>query len=178
VDAFWSLYTTLLTKLSAGSVLELAPKTIEAIVKDTEKPLLRLSVLSNMYNVFHETSWRYPIFIAILEYALKTANTSTVEGLFETVDVRIKEWSDINLLQKRKIFDLILKHLHASDEGFDDEKFDFFCKYLGTFSDDASDIASAKERVKELIVSLIKDPNTSRVDNILQFPVVSKLKDD
>lgn len=48
---------------------------------------------------------------------------------------------------------------------------------MATFStkDETSD---AKERVKTIIIDLIKDPNVSRIDDMLQFPAVSQLKED
>jgi len=73
---------------------------------------------------------------------------------------------------------LILRHLESSEDGVDDEKFEFLGKYLATFSATDEELVSAKERVKTLIIDLIKDPHTSRIDNILQYPVVTQLKDD
>jgi len=92
------------------------------------------------------------------------------------VEIRIKEW-DLNATQKRRIYDLILQHIEASEEGFEEEKFDFLRKYLSTFSTN-DNVSSVKDRVKTLIVDLIKDPNASRIDDILLYPVIAQLKDD
>jgi len=178
IDSFWSLHSTLLTKLTGVS--DLTQRVVHSIIKDTDKPKLRLAILNNMYNVFHEPSWRYPIFIAILEFALKTQNTQAVEGLFDNVDVRIKEWN-CNPPQKAKIYDLILQHLQATEDGFDDEKFEFFCKFLSVCGpSDPGEILSeeVKERISATMLEIIKDPNCTRIDNILEFPVVSALKND
>ena len=61
---------------------------------------------------------------------------------------------------------------------YDDEQFDFLLKYFGTFSATDPELGQAKERVKQLLVDLIKDPQMARIDNILAFPVVKQLKDD
>ena len=68
-----------------------------------------------MYNLYSESAWRYLVFIAILEYALKTGNTSAIENIFETIDVRLKEW-EVTPAQSRKVYDLILRHLDAAQD--------------------------------------------------------------
>jgi len=136
-----------------------------------------LAILNHMYNTYIEPAWRYLVFVGILDYALKTGNTSAVEGSFETVDTRLKEWGDITPAQRRKVYDLILRHLDAAQDGYDDEQFEVLLTYLSTFDKQDPDLPHAKDRIKTLIVDLIKDPQM-RIDNILQFPVVAQLRED
>jgi len=152
----------------------MCPKVIEVITKNTQdKKTLRLAILNTMYNMYTDSHWRYSIFVAILEYALATAQTAAVDSQFETLEDRMKEWN-VNPVQKRHLYDLVIKHL----DDYSLEVYDYLIKYLSTYEEDGQQLTEAKERVKSIIISLIKDQEIIKTDKLLELRVVDQLKHD
>jgi len=97
-----------------------------------------------------------------------------VESQFETIDTRLKEWNATNL-QKRKIYELVLKHLRDHQYWSSAFAYDYWVKYFSCYDEKEEVFQEVQKEARDLIVSLIKDPEIMRMDQLLETYVVKTL---
>jgi len=142
--------------------------------KVDDKKMTRLALLNTMYNLDLDPAWRSSIFTALLEYALKSNQASLVDGISENIDERMKEWNSTSA-QKRNIYDLIVSLLGDQNSA---EVYDIWMRYIASFEEDPKSFAESKERVKSIIISVIKDPEILQTDRLFDLKAVQQLKND
>jgi len=178
IENCFNVICSLLRKLDIVSVDELAKKLIENVVSDkADRPLLRLKILNNLYNMFDSDSIsRYEVFVSILQYALDSNNTEVVIPHFKYVDEWIKIWA-ANTEQSRKIYKLISHILQVSNKSL--QSYHALIKYLRTF--DATEeeaLVSAKEAGVRAASQAIKFPEVNEFDELLEIPAIKQLQSD
>jgi len=175
IECFFIIVATLLLKLEGGKAKEMLHKAIEILKSDKSgHKKTRLVILHHMFNLNPTIRWQYTLFVAILEYSLESDQSYAVESLFESIEERLKSWA-IPAEKKRTVYDLILKHIGSTDST---SCYEFNVKYLSTYDNEQSISTETKERIKSIIISLIKDPEILRTDTLLDLNVVKRLKND
>jgi translation initiation factor 3 subunit M len=178
IENCFNVICSLLRKLDIVSVDELAKKLIENVVSDkTDRPLLRLKILNNLYNMFDSDSIsRYEVFMSILQYALDSNNTEVVIPHFKNIDEWIKTWAT-NTEQTRKIYRLVSHILQVSNKSL--QAYHTLIKYLRTFeSTDEEALVSAKEAGVRAASQAIKLSEVNQFDELLEIPAIKQLQSD
>jgi len=177
-EGCFNLICSLLRKLEAVSVDELVKKLMKIITSDTnDRPLLRLKILNNLYNMFDNDSIsRYEVFMAILSYAKASNNSEVVLPQFKHIDRWLKIWG-ANVEQTRKLYGLVYKILEGTNKSV--LAYRALIKYLSTF-DKAEEEAlfSAKEDAVKAAVSAVKLPEIHQCEELLEIPAVRQLEND
>eukprot|EP01124_Arcella_intermedia_P017408 TRINITY_DN24171_c0_g1_i1.p1 TRINITY_DN24171_c0_g1~~TRINITY_DN24171_c0_g1_i1.p1 ORF type:complete len:388 (-),score=100.35 TRINITY_DN24171_c0_g1_i1:85-1248(-) len=169
-----SFYAILSTFAKVPLFKDLLQKIIEHLTKNKEtKKLERLSTLSHLYNFWTDSSMRYQLLVAILEYAQVSDQTSAVEVLFDGIDTRLKELS-LNNQQKRKIYSVLLSHIQNGDWA-SSYVLDIWVKYYSTF--EANEITKeVTQEAKKTVIYFLKDQQKLSLDMLLETAVVKSLK--
>jgi translation initiation factor 3 subunit M len=174
IECFFSILNTLVLKFGGPNTQKLVAKSIDFLTKEKRsKKVERLSTLSHMYNLFQDPNLRHMLFVAILEYSLETEQTAAVEGQFDTIETRLKELN-LNNSQKRKIFELILKHMRDWRSSF---AYDYWVKLFSTYDPDEPVSEETKSDAQSAILALIKDSEIIRTDLLFETHVVKSLQD-
>jgi len=150
-------------------------KIIEHLTKDEEdKKVERLSNLGHLFNLFTDIGHRYSLLTVILEYALASEQTSAVEGQFDTIDHKLRELN-ASSFQKRKIYEIVLKHIRDWRSNY---VYDFWVKYLSAYDENEPIPNDVKEEANSFILTVIKDLEIMRMDQLLASYVVKSFKND
>eukprot|EP01103_Thecamoeba_quadrilineata_P005987 TRINITY_DN15728_c0_g1_i1.p1 TRINITY_DN15728_c0_g1~~TRINITY_DN15728_c0_g1_i1.p1 ORF type:complete len:398 (+),score=70.68 TRINITY_DN15728_c0_g1_i1:40-1233(+) len=178
IENCFNVICSLLRKLDIVTVDELAKKLIENVVSEkSDRPLLRLKILNNLYNMFDSDSIsRYEVFMSILQYALDSTNTEIVIPTFKNVDDWVKTWA-ANTEQTRKLYKVIYNILQVSNKNL--PSFNALIKYLRTIeSSETEALTSAKELAVRATSQAIKLPEVNQFDELLEIPAIKQLETD
>jgi hypothetical protein len=156
IEQFFSVFSTLLIKLGNTTREKVAKKLIQSLTNDTEeKSAVRLAILRNMYNLHEEPTWRYTIFLAVLEYAAKSGQADSVLPLLEPkkLEERLKEW-DISAEKLRTLYSTVLENFEDLESAV---VFEIVENYLKTFeSSTEEEISKYSESIKSYTILLVQ----------------------
>eukprot|EP01121_Diplochlamys_sp_Union-15-3_P011655 TRINITY_DN33_c0_g1_i1.p1 TRINITY_DN33_c0_g1~~TRINITY_DN33_c0_g1_i1.p1 ORF type:complete len:424 (+),score=74.71 TRINITY_DN33_c0_g1_i1:90-1274(+) len=155
---FFSVIATLLVRLGKDTVSQLEDELFTAA--SGAKLMVRLSVLSNLYNIYTDSEWRYKIFEIILQSMPSLEEfDSSVNDVLESIDERLKEWN-APVARKRRIYRLALtlaQQLVLKTESATEIYRRTCVKYLSTFEGLTNEeIANSKDDIKQVVVTAIK----------------------
>ena len=133
IEAIFQALVSLIFTLEEG--IDTAPiinKIMGVIKSSNEKPLLRLKVLVNIFNLTFDSTSKYDAIISIYKYAIDTKQTNVVSNYYSRVDGWIKAW-DLTIEQKRQLYLLVSTSLGKS--GHISLCLNFQIRFFETFSD-------------------------------------------
>ncbi|KAI4320375.1 hypothetical protein MLD38_033864 [Melastoma candidum] len=158
-------------------VLEMAKLISGKIVQQpADKPLLRLKILFNLYNLVNIPYGRFLVYTKVLDLAIHGKVTESVVSSFKKIDSFLKEWN-IGIKDQRELF-LSVSNVLRESKSSAKESFLFLTKYLGTFTDEeAHGLIEAKEEAVRAIVEFVKAPDIYQCD-LLEMPAVKQLEND
>ncbi|KAG0500722.1 hypothetical protein HPP92_000794 [Vanilla planifolia] len=164
----------------AGSpveALELA-KLISAkiIQQPDDKPVLRLKILFNLYNLLENPYSRFLVYIRALDLAASGKVIESIMPSFKMIDSFLKEWN-IGIEDQRDLF-LTIANILKDNRSMSREYFAFLSKYLATFSAEELHIPNdSKEEAVRAIIEFVKSPDMFQCD-LLDMPAVNQLEKD
>ncbi|KAI7737200.1 hypothetical protein M8C21_021179 [Ambrosia artemisiifolia] len=142
-----------------------------------DKPVLRLKILFNLYNLLENPYSRFCVYMNILKLALEGKVTEHVIPSFKKMDNLLKEW-DLGVQDQRDLF-LAISNVLKEHKSSPKETLKFLTKYLATFSgEDAQVMEEAKEEAAFTIIEFVKAPDmfqllkifqTQRLDAYMEF---------
>jgi len=134
----------------------------------TSKPDVRLRILINILNsVEHTLPHHFHSFIEVLKYAVNTKQTSFIAKHLQNLDKLLKEWK-ANEEQKREVY-LLAADVSTNDK----DAYQFYYKYLQTFSDNFTE--KSRDVAAKTIARAIRMDNF-QFDELLDLPAVQDLK--
>jgi translation initiation factor 3 subunit M len=107
-------------------------KIMDIITSSIEKPLLRLKVLVNIFNLTFVITSKYDAIISIFKYAIETKQTNFVSSYHNRIDGWVKSWN-LTIEQKRQLYLLVSSSLGKS--GHTSLCLNFQIRYFETFAD-------------------------------------------
>jgi translation initiation factor 3 subunit M len=160
----WSL----LKKVDKDSAT--SKKLIAAITKNTtDKPLLRLKILNNFYNMIEANpSFQYELLEEIVKYANDSHQYGILLPQFEQIDRFIKELN-LNHKQQQRLFKLArttLTYVHESRLAFE-----YLLKYLRSVESAGLNNLSADE------LNAIRQDSATAVAEALKLPMLFEFED-
>lgn len=172
VEAFFLLLVSLTKQLGGKDVDTLYNQIISSITaSNDDKPLLRIKILNDLYNIVENTQFRFNLYISILKYAQASHNSEVVVRELlrnENLNNRIKQLG-LTSEQTRTLYKVIRELLKST--GRTSESYQFGVKYLSTFaSGDESQEAAA------VILEAIRLPEVLQYDTLLDIPVIKQLE--
>lgn len=178
LECIFSVICNLVTKLeNPEEAFEMAKLISTKITQQaTDKPVLRLKILFNLYNMLESSESRFFVYMQALNFALKGKVTEQISHSFKKIDSFLKEWS-IGVEDQRNLF-LTIANVLKENKSPGKDYFKFLTKYLATFSgEEAHAIGEAKEEAVQAVVEFVKAPDVFRCD-LLDMPAVKQLEND
>jgi len=174
VESFFAALASLLKRLGLESVNKVLPKLIGALTAvPDEKPLFRLKLLGNAYNILDiNPAVRYQIFTKIFDYAVASKHQEVIVPHFKEIDSRIAEWK-LDKKQHKDLFQKI-RDVYKNSRKIQ-EAFKWSVKYLAIF-ENAKDPEAITEAVS-LVKEAISLPQLYQMDDLLDIPAVKGLAD-
>jgi len=83
-----------------------------------------------------------------------------------------------NTSQKRKIYEIVLKHIRDWNVYDSTYVYDFWVKYFSAYDDKEAVSDDVKKEAHKIIVAVFKNPELMRTDNLLESYVVQSLESD
>lgn len=133
IEAIFQALVSLIFTLEEGiDTVPIINKIMDIITSSTEKPLLRLKVLVNIFNLTFVTTSKYDAIISIYKYAIDTKQTNVVSNYHSRVEGWVKAW-DLSIEQKRQLYLLVSTGLGKS--GHISLCLNFHIRFFETFAD-------------------------------------------
>jgi translation initiation factor 3 subunit M len=133
IEAIFQSLVSLIFTLEEGiDTVPIITKIIDIITNSTDKPLLRLKVLVNIFNLTFVAASKYGAIISIFKYAIDTNQTNVVSAYYNRVDGWIKAW-DLSIEQRRQLYLLVSTALGKS--GHISLCLNFQIRFFETFAD-------------------------------------------
>lgn len=169
---------SLLLNLDAEQASKQTSRLAESLTKDTTNPVLKLKLLSTLFNLLGAHQLRHMVFLHLLQFALSTNETSafTASTTFQPLDQWIKEWK-LSAAQTAQLYHLAAKICQVNHDSAS------FQQYLRLYFQaleqaDAASISQAKEPAVHVAKSAIESPVFSEVDTLLNLKVMKQLQND
>lgn len=148
IEASMNVISAFIKKSSPEGAASLLQQVKDAVTSSvTDRPILRLRILTNIYHAFDRTSpSRYDVFVAILNFAADSGNAELVVPKFKQIDQWLIDWGS-SIEQTRKLYRLahkILTNTHRSVQAHE-----LITKYLQTFNTDIKEGKSVGDDVIE-----------------------------
>jgi len=173
---FFVIVNLITAKLDQESSKKLIHKLSQTLTSNPqEKSLIKLRVLTNIYNVVDpNSSDRLDIFFAIVQVARQSHNIDVVIPLFKDVDRKAADWG-INIKQKRELYKTIRDALKENDRSVEAHK--WTAKYLSTFTEFESSQEQAAVTEEAIVAALdaIRLPELYQFDTLLELFAIKQL---
>jgi len=178
IEACLSVISSLIKKLEPEVGAAVGQKLREAVASNTsDRPLLRLKILTNIYHAFDANSLsRYETFVTLAKYAHESNNAELMIPKFKQVDKWLSDWGT-NTEQSRRLFTLIRQILKDNHRSAQAHK--YAVKMLQTFKGE-QEITSpdAKALAVEAILEAITYEDLFQCDHLLALAPVQALEKD
>ncbi|XP_031107838.1 eukaryotic translation initiation factor 3 subunit M-like [Ipomoea triloba] len=178
LECIFTIISNLVKKPESGDQVRQMAELISSKVtqQPNDKPLLRLKILFNLYNLLADPYSRFLVYKKALNLAISGKATEHVLSSFKKLDNILKEW-DLGVEDQRELF-LTVSNIMKEHKGYTKESFKFLTRYLATFSgDDAHTMTEAKEAAVNTITEFVKVPDMYQCD-LLDIPAVAQLEKD
>jgi translation initiation factor 3 subunit M len=177
IEACLSVLSSLIKKLEPEVADAVGQKLREAVAANTsDRPLLRLKILTNIYHAFDANSLsRYETFVTLAKYAHESNNAELMIPKFKQVDKWLSDWG-ANTEQSRKLFTLIRQILKDNHRSAQAHK--YAVKMLQTFKGDDASSPEAKGLAVEAVLEAITYEELFQCDHLLALTSVQALEKD
>jgi len=172
-ENFVVLISTLLySKCNEGTFDRVGAKIVDAVAAHVDaKKSTRLSLLSTLYNMNTNSSWRLRLLVSLLKYAKSAELESALRPSVPYLEQRLILLG-AKPAEKRTIYELALNVLGESEPT---TQADMQIKLLKTFeANDTSAVVSTF--ASKFVVFQIKHPEIRYTDTLLALPAVAQLK--
>ncbi|KAH8511116.1 hypothetical protein H0E87_008594 [Populus deltoides] len=178
LECIFTVICNLVTKSkSPDEELEMAKLICAKIIQQpSDKPVLRLKILFNLYNLLDNVYCRFYVYMKALNLAMSGKVTEHIIPSCKKIDSFLKEWN-LEVRDQRELFLSVANALKDSKSSAKDS-FKFLTRYLATFSgEDAYIMGEAKDEAARTIIEFVKAPDMFQCD-LLDMPAVAQLEKD
>ncbi|KAL9354758.1 hypothetical protein Peur_052728 [Populus x canadensis] len=178
LECIFTVICNLVTKSkSPDEELEMAKLICAKIIQQpSDKPVLRLKILFNLYNLLDNVYCRFYVYMKALNLAMSGKVTEHIIPSCKKIDSFLKEWI-LEVRDQRELFLCVANALKDSKSSAKDS-FKFLTRYLATFSgEDAYIMGEAKDEAARTIIEFVKAPDMFQCD-LLDMPAVAQLEKD
>ncbi|PNT40761.1 hypothetical protein POPTR_004G116700v4 [Populus trichocarpa] len=178
LECIFTVICNLVTKSeSPDEELEMAKLICTKIIQQpSDKPVLRLKILFNLYNLLDNVYCRFYVYMKALNLAMSGKVTEHIIPSCKKIDSFLKEWN-LEVQDQRELFLCVANALKDSKSSAKDS-FKFLTRYLATFSgEDAYKMGEAKDEAARTIIDFVKAPDMFQCD-LLDMPAVAQLEKD
>ncbi|XP_074272909.1 uncharacterized protein LOC141596609 [Silene latifolia] len=178
VECIYTVICNITTKSeNPDEVLEIVKLVTAKITQQpSEKPVLRLKILFNLYNLLEDGYSRYYVYLKALQLSASGKVTEQVIPSLKKIDSFLKEWS-VSVQDQRELYLTIFNILRESKSS-GKESYNFVAKYLATFSqEDENALSEVKDEAVNAIIEFVKAPDMFQCD-LLDMPAVVQLEND
>ncbi|KAB5561013.1 hypothetical protein DKX38_005970 [Salix brachista] len=194
LECTFTVICNLVTKSeSPDEELEMAKLICSKIIQQPkDKPVLRLKILFNLYNLLDNAHCRFYVYMKALDLSMSSKLTQYVIPSCKKIDSFLKEWN-LEVQDQRELFLNVANALKDSKNS-EKDSFIFLTKYLATFSgEDAYKMGEAKDEAARIIIEFVKEPDMFQCCNfcfdvqmvgnenmcdLLDMPAVAQLEKD
>jgi len=177
IEALFSVWFSFLRKVPSNQQDELITKILQHITSNkTDRPLLRLRLLNNLYNVFPANSIsRYHLFRHILSYASESGHADITLPELSKAEDWLRQWG-ASTEQSRGLY-LTISQIYK-DHDQTANVFETLQKYLATFDhvEDQSTLDSPSIEVEKVILQAVQLPDVFQLDNLLDLKAVQQFE--
>ncbi|KAJ6396334.1 hypothetical protein OIU77_021379 [Salix suchowensis] len=178
LECTFTVICNLVTKSeSPDEELEMAKLICSKIIQQPkDKPVLRLKILFNLYNLLDNAHCQFYVYMKALDLAMSSKLTQYVIPSCKKIDSFLKEWN-LEVQDQRELYLNVANALKDSKNS-EKDSFKFLTKYLATFSgEDAYKMGEAKDEAARIIIEFVKEPDMFQCD-LLDMPAVAQLEKD
>eukprot|EP00921_Rhytidocystis_pertsovi_P004941 GHVQ01008579.1.p1 GENE.GHVQ01008579.1~~GHVQ01008579.1.p1 ORF type:complete len:453 (-),score=62.21 GHVQ01008579.1:154-1512(-) len=158
--------------MAAGQLCEVFKKST------TEMTEFRLKLLMSLYNIFPPTfPYRFPIFVATLEYAAETNLFHIMLPYIAYIDEWMKDWQ-LDGKAKRGVFIILARQLNKLNKI--DEAYPFLRRHVEGFQGETAEELrqpATIEAAADLAADSIRHPDIMHFDKLLQMDAIKQLRD-
>lgn len=141
-----------------------------------DKPLLRLKIMFNLYNLLEDGYSQYYVYMKTLQLADSGKVAEHIIPSFKKIDNFLKEWN-IGVQQQRELY-LAISNILKDSKSPGKDLSNFLAKYLATFSaEDTAALSEAKATAEQAVIEFVKSPDVFQCD-LLDMPAVAQLEKD
>ncbi|KAF7803089.1 eukaryotic translation initiation factor 3 subunit M-like [Senna tora] len=179
VESIFTIICNLVTKTeNPDEELEITKVIVAKVIQQpNEKPVVRLKILFNLYNLLETPYSRFYVYLKALNLAVNGKVTEHVIPSFVKMDSFLKDWGSIGIMEQRELL-LTISNILQDNKSMAKDSLKFLTKYLATFSgEDAQALSEAKEEAVRAIVEFVKAPDIFQCD-LLDMPAVWQLEKD
>jgi len=177
INTLFNLCFSLVASLKAEEARPLAARFIAVLTKDGNFALLKLKLLSTLFNLWVPAE-RCPIFLSILRFALSSGNASVLDGQFEFLESWIRDWQ-LAPSHQTELFLLASQVAQANRQQAEYQRFVMlYFKSLQPPLGSAQALESAKPLAASAVRAAIESASSAECDTLLGLAVISQLKDD
>jgi len=174
IEAFFSVILFLMKKLPPESLEKIVTLIKSALITNTEeKSLLRLKLLSHLYNSLENPLHRFEVFTTILNFCSASRKIDVLLATLKDFESRIKEWG-ISEEQTKQTFKLIRDILKKENKSSD--SFKWTIKYLSTFNSSNTSSDEAINEAVQGVIDAIGLPTLYQYDNLLDLLPIKQLE--
>lgn len=177
VEALFSVWFSILRKVPINQQDELINQAVKQITSNkTDRALLRLRLLNNLYNIFPANSIsRYHLFRHILSFATDSGHSDITLPELSKAEEWVRQWG-ASTEQARELYLVISQIYKEHDQTAN--VFETLQKYLATFDhvEDQSTLDSPSIEVEKVILQAVQLPDVFQLDNLLDLKAVQQFE--
>lgn len=177
VEALFSVWFSILRKVPTNQQDELINQAVKQITfNKTDRALLRLRLLNNLYNIFPANSIsRYHLFRHILSFATDSGHSDITLPELSKAEEWVRQWG-ASTEQARELYLVISQIYKEHDQTAN--VFETLQKYLATFDhvEDQSTLDSPSIEVEKVILQAVQLPDVFQLDNLLDLKAVQQFE--
>ncbi|XP_027938299.1 eukaryotic translation initiation factor 3 subunit M-like isoform X1 [Vigna unguiculata] len=178
IESIFTIICNLVTKTAnPDEAMEIVKVvTAKILQQPNEKPVVRLKILINLYNLLETPYCQFYVYMKTLNLAVDGKVTEFIIPSFKKIDNFLKDWK-IGIPEQRELF-LAISNILKENKSVSKDALKFLTSYLATFvGEDAQVLSEAKEEAAHAIVEFVRAPDIFQCD-LLDLPAVAQLEKD
>ncbi|XP_047157557.1 eukaryotic translation initiation factor 3 subunit M-like isoform X2 [Vigna umbellata] len=178
IESIFTIICNLVTKTAnPDEAMEIVKVvTAKILQQPNEKPVVRLKILINLYNLLETPYCQFYVYMKTLNLAVDGKVTEFIIPSFKKIDDFLKDWK-IGIPEQRELF-LAISNILKENKSMSKDALKFLTSYLATFlGEDAQVLSEAKEEAAHAIVEFVRAPEIFQCD-LLDLPAVAQLEKD
>ncbi|TPX47003.1 hypothetical protein SeMB42_g03501 [Synchytrium endobioticum] len=175
-ESVFNLMIALIKDATASVIPQLVEFIVNPIVASaTDKALLKLRVLSNLYNNLERANpSRFHVYQAIVSVAAKNGEVDVLVPTLSQLDGWLAEWN-VNTDAKKRIY-LALADVLGAHQDYKQLSYEQLLKYLSLFSATPESASSAKKYALRAVTEAIRIPAVLDFEDLVALYAVQSLK--